>query len=143
MFPQWGFRVLWFLHGISNFGCFRGSWFLALAAYPAVIGLTLSLKLSTYSKNSPEGAQSSLLSEFTSKSWSASRLLLHIQVLLLNCGAHKRMWIAVRSQGIPHGWDGHSSQVWRHHREFHLFDFKPCSSSLLVGHRADTSYVWH
>lgn len=104
MFPQWGFWVLWFLHGISNFGCFRGSWFWVLAAHPAVIALTLSLKLSTCSKNSPKVDQKSLLSQFTSNSLSASHLLLHIHVVLLSCGAHRRVWIAVRSQDIPHGW---------------------------------------
>lgn len=104
MFSQWGFWVLWFLHGMSNFGCFRGSWFSALAAHPAVIGLTLSLKLSTCSKNSPKADQNSLLSQFTSNSVPASHLLLRIQVVVLSYGACRKVWIVVTSQGIPHGW---------------------------------------
>lgn len=101
MFPQWGFWVLWFLHGVANFGCLRESWFFVLAAHSVVIGLTLSLKLSTCSKNSPEVDQNSLLSQFTSNSVSASHLLLHIQVVVLNFGAHKKVWIVMSSWGIP------------------------------------------
>lgn len=133
MFPQWGFWVLWFLHGMSHFGCFKESWFLKLAAHHAVIGLTLSLKLSTCSKNSLKVDQNSFLSQLL------PILCLHSTFF---CTSRWCCWTVGHTKACGLPWDPRAShmdslcesnsQAWRHPTGLHLFDFKTCSSSLLV-----------
>lgn len=69
----------------------------------------------------------------------SSHLLLHILVVLLIYKARKKVWFALRFQDSRIGLCGHNGEVWGHHRGFHLFGFKTCSPSLLMGHVVESS----